>query len=96
MRQESIQYILNTLKLLLIFLIVFKKSQKKIDSAKLDSFLFKLDQRLRLTVLVLFQRIADDEKMVNFAQEVLDLNSILKGKNIKKDKKLNQFSGDDY
>ena len=43
---------------------------------KFDRFVVKMEQRLKLTVFVLIQRMADEEKMDQVAQEAFDMHKL--------------------
>lgn len=83
MRQEQVQYILNTFKILVLFLVVISKlnllqpnEHRTLKKHKLIQFLFNLDQRIKITTYILIQRMADDEELHKVAQEAVDMKDL--------------------
>ena len=77
LRQEQIQYILNTLKTLCLFLTMYQKMPKEgLNQKKLSEFLLNLDHRLKMCAFVAIQKISDDEELNKIAQEAVDMYSI--------------------
>lgn len=74
-RREQIKYILNTLKLLVLFLHVLRIpgfARRLHDSHKAIKFMLTLESRVKLTFFVLLQRLHSDERMNRIAQEAVD------------------------
>ena len=91
MRQENMQYIANSLKVLVIFLQVSRIPDfySRVSENKLDRFVINLEYRLKITVFVLIQKYCEDERMERISREAMD--NYLQLVKLERDKKNNSM-----
>lgn len=73
MRKEQITYILNTLRIVTVFLqVVSLIGYRGKQKPKFDNFVLAIEKRLRMTNFVLIQRMGDEERLHRVAKDALD------------------------
>jgi hypothetical protein len=77
MRREQITYILNTLRILTVFLqVVSLIGYRGKQKPKFDSFVLTIEKRLKMTNFLLIQRMGDEERLHRVAKEAIDMHEL--------------------
>ena len=76
MRQEQMQYIINTIKVLVLFLQITRKVNvfgDTSDQSRLQKFVATLDYRIKISVFIMMQRQQDDDRLNKVSKEAIKL-----------------------